>query len=233
MKRFDRIAGFALDRRLIRTAGKAMKFATFATAVLLAVFSTTASAATFNVVATDVADATRTSTFDFGGSAVSVDFTFDVTGASIGGSFSNVTGTAIWNDGTSRSFAPTSAVIFWARVNPDSYVLEILFRGNPVSLPGATALRGIILSFRVVENGYAALLIPFSDLLARASVSAIGTDYTFPAGSSTGGQLSETVTSFAITAVPPSPIPLPASLPMLVLALGGIGALGWHRRRAG
>jgi hypothetical protein len=53
-----------------------------------------------------------------------------------------------------------------------------------------------------------------------------------PSRSVTGGSIVTTgLETFPDPPPPPAPTPLPAALPLLVSALGGMGVLGWRRRR--
>jgi len=112
-----------------------------AAAIAVAVFPAAASATTINVVTTDTADS-YIAPYDFGGSLLSVDFTFDLASGkpSLYPALSNVSGTATWTDGTAMSFSPTSGDVYSLSVDyiNGSYFADLEFNGPGVALPGGT-----------------------------------------------------------------------------------------------
>lgn len=205
-----------------------MKFATLAAAICLAVFSIAASATTINVVTTDTADSANTTPYDFGGSLLSVDFTFDLaTGTpSSFPAVSNVSGTATWTDGTALSFSPTSAHWFSIFSTPAMYSID--FTGPGTALPGGDTLNGLVLQFGLAEDPFTTTT-ELSDLLLSGSVQRIGVDITDSSGGTyVGGKISDSVTTYSITEV--QSVPAPSTI--LLLAIGAVSALGLRRRRA-
>lgn len=209
----------------------------FAAALLGAAIASAsaASATTIRVTAVDTADGSSIQQqvdprfYDFGGSPLSIDVTFDLADGPYSifsrPEVTNVSGSAQWVDGSNLMIPLTSGRVAGqgSGVDGSNVLMEFNGPGVPVTFGSHTnvSVTGVNMRLSVPSLSDVA-----SGILSSAEVQSIGFQLSSGSISILFDSFSESLTSESVSEV--APVPLPASVTML---LASVGLLGFMRLR--